>query len=91
MIYSDSRYASGKIFTANDSRNGLNRTTVYRIYPTAQSNFYYYTWVENDRIDAVANDLLGSPLLWWKIMDFNPEVIDPFDIGVGTTIRIPRG
>jgi hypothetical protein len=90
MIYSDSRYADGTIFTANDSRTNLPRITVYRTFPTAQSKFYYYNWVENDRIDAVANDLLGSPLLWWKIMDYNPEVIDPFDIVVGTTIRIPR-
>jgi hypothetical protein len=89
MIYSDSRYATGVVFTAQDSRNGMGRTTVYRTFPTERTNFYHYTWVENDRIDSVANELLGSPLFWWRIMDFNPEVIDPFDIPIGTVIRIP--
>jgi hypothetical protein len=89
MIYSDSRYATGIVFTANDARNRMNRITVYRQFPTEQIDFYNYTWVENDRIDFVASELLGSPQFWWRIMDFNPEIIDPFDIPVGTTIRIP--
>jgi hypothetical protein len=89
MIYSDSRYATGTIFTARDSRNGLNRTTVYRQFPTEQITFYQYTWVEGDRIDFVASELLGGSQFWWRIMDFNPEIIDPFEIPIGTTVRIP--
>lgn len=91
MIYSDSRYANGLVFKAQDARTGMGRTTVYRQFPVDSSDFHHYTWVEGDRVDAVANDLMGSPLLWWRLMDFNPEVIDPFDIPIGTTIRIPRG
>lgn len=90
MIYSDSRYAKGNVIKAQDSRTGDYRTTVYRVFPKVKSNFYYYTWVENDRIDIVASALLGSPSHWWKIMDFNPEIIDPFNIPVGTVLRIPR-
>jgi prophage DNA circulation protein len=37
----------------------------------------------------VAFKLLGSAALWWKIMDFNPEIVDPFSIPVGATIRVP--
>ena len=90
MIYSDSRYATGKVIVANDPRNNTYPTAVYRTFPTAKSGFYYYTWVENDRIDLIANEFLGSPESWWKIMDFNPEIIDPFDIQVGTVVRIPN-
>jgi hypothetical protein len=91
MIYSDSRYANGKILKAQDSRSGINRTAVYRVFPNAATEFYNYTWVEGDRIDVVANNLLGSPSFWWRIMDFNPELVDPTNIPIGTVIRVPRG
>lgn len=89
MIYADSRYANGKVLTVEDPRNGDYRAAVYRKFPRVRSNFYYYTWVEGDRIDIISERLLGSPFFWWKIMDFNPEVLDPFSIPIGTDIRIP--
>ena len=89
MIYSDSRYATGTIIKAQDARTQTYRLAVYRVFPKAKLNFYYYTWVANDRIDLVANHLLGSPAFWWKIMDANPEITDPFSISIGATIRIP--
>jgi hypothetical protein len=89
MIYTNSRYADGTILKALDPRTDEYKLTVYRNFPQTESNFYLYTWVEGDRIDAVANLTLGSPSFWWKIMDLNPEVIDPFDIPINTTIRIP--
>lgn len=89
MIYSDSRYATGTVVKALDARTGQVKRAVYRKYPNIVSNFYTYVWVEGDRIDMVANILLGSPSFWWKIMDINPELSDPFDIIPGTTIRIP--
>lgn len=90
MIYTDSRYAKGLILKAQDARTGDYKMTVYRKFPKVRTEFYNYTWVEHDRIDVVSNTLLGSPAHWWKIMDFNPEVMDPFNIPVGTVIRIPR-
>jgi hypothetical protein len=89
MIYTDSRYATGKVIKVQDARNSIYRLAVYRTFPTYRSNFYTYTWVEGDRIDQVSFSLLGSPSFWWKIMDLNPEIIDPFSIPAGTTLRIP--
>jgi hypothetical protein len=90
MIYSDSRYSKGTVIVANDSRTNTYPTGVYRVFPKARTDYYSYTWVEGDRIDLVANYLLGTPFFWWKIMDFNPEIPDPFSISVGTVLRIPR-
>lgn len=89
MIYTDSRYATGTILKAHDARTGTYRLAVYRKFPNAKLSFYYYNWVAGDRIDLIANQLLGSSSLWWKILDSNPEITDPFSIPVGTTIRIP--
>lgn len=90
MIYNDSRYATGRIFKAYDSRKQVFSTTVFRRFPTSTNTYSVYTWVERDRMDIVAEEFLGSPDSWWKIMDFNPEIIDPLNIPVGTIIRIPN-
>jgi hypothetical protein len=89
MIFTDSRYATGRAFKAHDSRSNSYGVAVMRSFPVQKSKFYHYTWVEKDRIDILAEEFLGSPDLWWVIMDFNPELIDPFDIAVGTVLRIP--
>jgi len=91
MIFTDSRYANGTLFKAHDSRKNSYSLTVFRQYPYALSEFSHYTWVERDRLDIIAEEFLGSADLWWSIMDFNPEIIDPFSIPVGTVIRIPNG
>ena len=87
MIYVDSRYADGNVI-AIETSSGPS-IAVLRQFPDDSSRFYGYVWKEKDRIDLVANLLLGSPSLWWRIMDFNPEVINPFAITVGTVLRIP--
>jgi hypothetical protein len=89
-IYADSRYADGTIFKAYDSRYQDYYYTVFREFPISTVRFYHYTWTGRDRIDLVASTFLGDPAAWWKIMDINPEIIDPFNISIGTTIRIPR-
>jgi hypothetical protein len=90
MIYSDSRYADSTIFKAYDVARDSYLVTTFRNFPEETSGFRYYTWVEGDRMDVVADYFLGNPSFWWRIMDFNPEIIDAFDIAVGTTIRIPN-
>lgn len=90
MIYADSRYADGDLRKANDARTGTFRLGVHRKFPSSSREFYHYTWVEGDRIDLVSQSLLGSPVHWWKIMDVNPEILNPFNITPGMTIRIPR-
>lgn len=87
MIYVDSRYAEGNVIAIET--NAGPSIAVLREFPNDSSRFYSYVWREKDRIDLVANSLLGSPSLWWRIMDFNPELINPFSIPVGSVLRIP--
>ena len=90
MIFKDSRYATGNITREYRPGYGDYQVVVYREFPADKARYYVYTWKEQDRIDLVAKRLLGSPSLWWKIMDFNPEVLNPFNISVGTSLRIPN-
>lgn len=91
MIFSDSRYADGNIFKSYDSRSKKYGVTVLRNFPEDSQTFFYYTWAERDRVDALAQRFYGDPDMWWKIMDFNPEIMNPFDINVGVVLRIPNG
>ncbi len=89
MIYSDSRYASGSFSKPYSVKRNSYNLSVLRQFPTDQSSFSYYGWRERDRIESVAARLLGDSNLWWRIMDYNPELTDPFNIPLGTAVRIP--
>jgi len=89
-IYLDSRYSDGTLFKGKDARNNTYVTTVYRYWPTYLKNVVMYEVKEVDRIEDIAVRYLGNPSLWWKIMDLNPEVLDPFNITPGTLLRIPN-
>lgn len=84
MITSRSRYVDGRIVPQNDGE-----VAAYRRFPEVASNPVLYTWLQSDRLDRIAARYLGSPLLWWKIMDANPIIQSPTDIRPGMQIRIP--
>ena len=84
MITSRSRYVDGDIIPLVDST-----VMVTRNFPNVPAVTVFYTWTQGDRLDRLAARHLGSPLLWWKIMDANPMIQNPADIRPGTPIRIP--
>ena len=53
--------------------------------------FTFYIIREGDRADLLAQRFLGKPSLWWILARANPEILDWFDLKVGTIIRIPNG
>lgn len=84
MITSRSRYVDGDIIPLVDGS-----VMVQRNFPNMPATTVFYTWKQSDRLDRLASQRLGSPLLWWKIMDANPMIQNPSDIRPGTQIRIP--
>lgn len=89
MIYSDSRYADGNIFRAYKPATDAYEATVTRNFPTESSSYFVHTWSHDDRIDLVSLKYFGDGRLWWRIMDYNPEIGNPMMITPGTKIRIP--
>jgi hypothetical protein len=89
MIFSDSRYATANVYKAFTPKLGGNSVVVLREFPFNSSAFFYYIWRDGDRVENVAANLLEDSNLWWKIMDFNPEIANPFSISIGTIVRIP--
>jgi hypothetical protein len=90
MIFRDSRYASGDITKAYNPATNEYPVVVYRVFPLVKTKFFMYQWHELDRIDNIALKFLGQPYFWWRIMDYNPEILNPMSIPGGTLIRIPN-
>ena len=92
MIYLTSRYAESDVSYILDSRTGIAQATVLRTIPeqddTAQYGTVYY-WREGDRLDYLSYSLYGTSLEWWRILDANPEILNPSQIAPGTALRIP--
>jgi nucleoid-associated protein YgaU len=90
MINPTSRYANGNFGVVADRHAEQPTLYVYREFNVPQSvKYYVYTVKIGDRIDVLASVIYGKPELWHKIMDVNPEVLDPFSIAPGTVLRIP--
>lgn len=55
---------------------------------TENDQYYTVTLDEVNRLDIIANYFYNTPRYWWVIALAN-YIIDPFDIPVGTRLRIP--
>lgn len=51
-------------------------------------SYFTVTLEEVDRLDIVANKVYGVARYWWVIAMAN-YLLDPFDVPVGTQLRIP--
>ena len=89
MIYSDSRYIDGTIIDAYRAYTDTYQKGVYRTWPSYTVTYYWYSVTAIDRIENIAGKVLGNPELWWRIMDANPDILNPFEIPAGTQLRIP--
>ena len=90
MIFLDSRYVDGTLTKTWNPRKEQYDLVVLRNWSTYVQSYFYYNWVETDRLDNLALKYLGNPSMWWEIMDINPEILDPFTITPGTQLRIPN-
>lgn len=93
MIYLRSRYAESEIEYILDSRTGISQATVLREaldQELAEQYGRVYYWRDGDRLDYLAYQFFDNSLEWWRILDANPEVLNPSQIQPGTAIRIPE-
>ena len=93
MIYLSSRYAESDIDYILDSRTGVSQAAVLRDVPQQEAPDQYgrvYYWREGDRLDYLSYRFFGNSLEWWRILDANPDVLNPSQIEPGTAVRIPQ-
>lgn len=88
-ITAQSRYALGTLTRVPTAASSAYQQAVFRTVPVQTANYRLHIWTSTDRPDSVASQFLGDPRLWWQIFDYNPELIYPLNIPVGTVVRIP--
>ena len=94
MIYIGSRYEREEVRYQLDGKGATTRPTVLRtqslLENTPQPGMKkFVTWNSVFRIDQVANATVGDPERWWKVMDENTEILNPWGIDAGVEVQIP--
>jgi|LakMenEpi03Aug12_release.lakeMendotaPanAssembly.Ray.scaffolds.fasta_scaffold00177_64 hypothetical protein len=85
-----SRYYDGKLAQIYNSKTKQYDIAVFKAESDeVTSSYINYTWKYGDSLAALSDKYLGIPGYWWKIMEINPEITDPFSIEPGTVIRVP--
>jgi prophage DNA circulation protein len=90
MIFLDSRYVDASIYKVWNAHKYQYDVSVTRQFPSYVTSYFTYEWSSTDRLDNLATRYLGDASLWWKILDLNPEIIDPAEIPLGAQLRIPH-
>jgi hypothetical protein len=94
MIYVGSRYEKEPVEYQVEGKNGTTRPTVMRTV-SAQSLVKRadasktVRWNPAFRIDQIGDRITGDPERWWRVMDANPELLNPWNIKPGTVVFIP--
>ena len=84
----NSRYKN--IRTIQDDEGNIYHESWVQQTVDKSSNDEYYIVTEQseNRLDIIANIYYNTPRYWWVIALAN-YIIDPFDIPIGTQLRIP--
>lgn len=93
MIYLSSRYADSDVTYILNPRNSVSTASVLRDAPALDPEQSYrrvYLWRDGDRLDDVAQRVLGDSSEWWRILDANPDVLNPLAIRPGTFLVVPE-
>ena len=85
-VHTGSRYIKSPIYARNGS------TFIFTIREKTTYNpelATYYTVVEGDTIDGIAQKFYGNANLYWAILDANPQYLSELDIETGAVLMIP--
>lgn len=75
----------------SDRARQYHRTMVVKAIPeTSGDSYFIVNKVMENRLDVIAQKYYGTPTYWWVIAQANPDILfDPFNVPLGTSLRIP--
>lgn len=79
-------YDRGYLVNYTEGDQALYRNMLYYI-PGVSDDFH--TISEDETLLSISQKYYGTQLYWYIIADANDDIVDNFDITVGTTIIIP--
>lgn len=92
MIENVSRYYNGPLSQTPNKYTGAYEISVYRAFPKSETvKYFVHTWASGEDLTALAAQYCGGAKYWWRILEINPEIADPFAIAPGVKVRVPYG
>ena len=83
------RYQGLRRIQKEDTGNIVHETWVQKFIDESNQDSFVTVTIENEnRLDIISYQYYETPRFWWVIALAN-NIIDPFDIPIGTTLRIP--
>jgi len=90
-IYKGSRYEYSTIdFVQTASDGAPNAVVYYGFSSLGLTSYREHIYKDGERLDAIAYKYYKNPSFWWLIAEYNPEILDFFEVQPGTTLRIPN-
>jgi prophage DNA circulation protein len=90
MIFIGSRYETEQVQYLLDARTETTRPSVLRSPQIDTPESTSFTeWNTAYRLDQVADRLYQDAERWWRIMDRNPEILNPWSVSSGTRVSLP--
>lgn len=84
------RYATIRRIQDQDNGKQYHETWVQKtIDVTPDDSYFVVTKREEGRLDMISNDYYSTPKFWWVLAMAN-NIVDPFELEVGTRVRIPQ-
>ena len=83
-----SRYSPYRIILDNNKKKYYETQNNTRIEESDKDRYHEVTY-KNDRLDKISYEYYGDASYWWIIAKAN-NIIDPFDLTLGTMLRIPN-
>lgn len=91
-VYFGSRYADAYVVEQYSPSRGVVATSVRRRFPSTVKRISRSEyWDQTTRWDLIAQETLGSFMDYWKILDSNSNLTDPFSVDPGVAVGIPDG
>lgn len=89
-VYSNaSRYKNLRRILDERDKKIYHETWIQKIVDESNEDIFIVVDESNkDRLDKLASEYYSDPRFWWVIALAN-NIIDPFDISLGTRLRIP--
>ena len=85
----NSRYGKLRRLHDDEKNKMVHENWNQRYIPLSNQDTYYTVTIETEnRLDMISQEIYNTPRYWWVLALAN-YLTDPFDVPVGTTLRVP--
>jgi nucleoid-associated protein YgaU len=91
MIDRSSRYYEGPLAQVKHKYTESYTIAVFKpVMESRTISYVEYVWVDGDTLGSLAASYLGNSKYWWEILEVNTNISDPFNIPIGTVLKVPH-